>query len=65
MKPPNQHIRSVIWTPDMHSLEEVAAAALAILEQPGAASEDIHQASHLLTTIRVPQVSEEYVTMKE
>lgn len=43
---------TIIWTPDLHPLEDVAEAALTVLETPGAESKDAHQASYLITTFR-------------
>ena len=49
---PLHKAEDIIWTPDMYSLEDVAEAALTVLEKPGAASFDAHQATYLLITFR-------------
>jgi hypothetical protein len=43
---------TIIWTPDLHPLEDVAEAALVVLETSGAESKDVYQASYLVTTFR-------------
>lgn len=43
---------AVIWAPDRYPLEDVAEAALVVLENRFARSEDAHQASYLITTFR-------------
>lgn len=47
-----QQARVVIWTPDRYPLEDVAEAALVVLENRFAQSADAHQASYLITTFR-------------
>ena len=47
-----QRARQVIWTPDHHSIENVAGAALCVLEYRGAGSLDRAQATYLITTMR-------------
>lgn len=45
-----QQALTIIWTPDLHPLEDVAEAALIVLENRFARSQDAHQASYLITT---------------
>lgn len=47
-----QQARVVIWTPDRYPLVDVAEAALVVLENRFARSEDAHQASYLITTFQ-------------
>lgn len=47
-----QQALAIIWTPDLHPLEDVAEAALVVLENRFARSEDAHQASYLITTFQ-------------
>lgn len=44
---------NIIWVPDWNSIDDVAEAAVVILETPRALSLDVHQASYLLTTYRL------------
>lgn len=44
--------REVIWFPDQYAPEEVAQAAEYVLAVRGAPSEDVHQASRLVTVAR-------------
>ena len=45
--------KEVIWAPDWHPIDEVAEAAVTVLEEPTAESLDTHQAGYLVTTYRL------------
>lgn len=43
---------SVIWCPDMHPSDKVLEAAATVLASLGAKSEEVYQATHLVTSRR-------------
>ena len=44
--------KEVIWAPDCHPIDDVAEAAMTVLEEPSAGGLDVYQAGYLVTTYR-------------